>query len=238
MKFLFFCLLLFNFCIAQTKPVAEKIIIFSGYEWKVRNSEALQGPGPNYFNEEAAWVDDKGFLHLYLHKDSSGTKWLCPEITSVENFGYGKYSFAVEGAIDKLDKNIVLGLFNYSGKDGLDEMDIEFARWGNSALPNLNYTVWPAQKSTVRNNTYAKEYVQQSSYSMQQFVRYEDSVVFLTFNGNEVDSKNVVANYSCVPPASVSKLEMPVHINLWLFEGKPPADNKPVEIIIHSFSYK
>ena len=25
--------------------------------------------------------------------------------------------------MDKLDKNIVLGLFNYSGRDGLDEMD-------------------------------------------------------------------------------------------------------------------
>ena len=238
MKCLFFSFLLFDFCFAQTKTIPEKIIVFSGYDWKVRNSAALQGPGPNYFSEQAVWVDDKGFLHLYLHKDSAGAKWLCPEITSVENFGFGTYSFAVEGALDKLDKNIVLGLFNYSNKDGLDEMDIEFARWGNAALPNLNYTVWPTQKSAVKNNTFAKEYLQQSSYSTQQFTRYEDSVAFTTFNGKDVDSKNVVASYTCVPPASVSKLEMPVHINLWLFEGKTPADNKPVEIIVHSFSYK
>jgi hypothetical protein len=31
---------------------------------------------------------------------------------------------------------------------------------------------------------------------------------------------------------------MPFHLNLWLFDGKPPADGKPVEIVVKAFSYK
>jgi len=45
-----------------------------------------------------------------------------------------------------MDKNVVLGLFNYSGNDGFDEMDIEWARWGNENYPNCNFTVWPAKE--------------------------------------------------------------------------------------------
>lgn len=218
--------------------VPEKTILFSGYEWEVRNITGTQGPGPNYFSGQSVWVDQKGVLHLYLHKDSLSGDWLCAEITSTENFGYGTYSFAVEAAINKFDKNIVLGLFNYSGNDGYDEMDIEFGRWGNTSYPNLNYTVWPAQRG-LKNSSYTKEYKQESDYSNEQFKWSRDSVIFSTFNGNTIDSKNLAATYSCIqPPASISSLQMPVHINLWLFDGNPPDDHKPVEVLIHSFSFQ
>jgi hypothetical protein len=232
-------LLLFASHPVTAQVIPAKTILFSGYEWKVRNTTGTQGPGPNYFSGQSVWVDQKGFLHLYLHKDSLTGKWLCAEITTVENFGYGVYSFAVEGAIDKFDRNIVLGLFNYSGRNEFDEMDIEFARWGNTSYPNLNYTVWPAEKGGPKNNTYSKEYTQEGNYSNQQFARSRDSVIFSTFNGSTIDSKNLVATYNCIqPPASISSLEMPVHINLWLFNGSAPGDDKPVEILIHSFSFQ
>jgi hypothetical protein len=217
--------------------VQEKTILFSGYKWAVRNTSDTQGPGPNYFSDRSVWVDQKGVLHLYLHKDSLSGNWQCAEINSFEKFRYGTYSFVVDGAIDKFDKNIVLGLFNYSGNDGYDEIDIEFGRWGNARYPNLNYTVWPAQKG-YKNSSYVKEYSQQGNYSNQQFAWSRDSVIFSTFNGKMADDKNFVASYSCIqPPTSISSLQMPVHINLWLFDGKPPADGKPVEVLIDSFSF-
>jgi hypothetical protein len=173
-----------------------------------------------------------------LHKDSATGHWLCPEITSEKKFGYGVYTFTVEGAIDKFDKNIVLGLFNYSGNDGYDEIDIEFGRWGNAKYPNLNYTVWPAQKGST-NNAYTKEYLQKNNYSIQQFTWRKDTVSFSTFDGDKMDSTTLSASYICTqPPASISSLEMPVHINFWLFDGNPPEDNKPVEVVIRSFSFK
>jgi hypothetical protein len=215
-----------------------KVILFSGYKWNVRETRDTQGPGPNYFSQQSVWVDPAGTLHLYLHKDSLSGNWLCPEITSQQTFGFGTYNFIVEGAIDKFDKNIVLGLFNYSGNDGYDEIDIEFSRWGNNSWPNLNYTVWPAQKG-FQNSSYTKEYEQKSNYSNQQFKWSRDSVIFSTFNGSAIDSKDLAAAYNCTqPPASISSVDMPVHINLWLFEGHPPADGKPVEVLIHNFKFK
>src|SRR5579862_4209016 len=217
---------------------SEKNIIFSGLQWELRNTNSVQGPGPNYFSERCAWADDKGFLHLYMHKDSVTGHWLCPEITSEKKFGYGVYRFSVAGAIDTLDKNVVLGLFNYSGHDGFDEIDIELGRWGNAGYPNLNYTVWPAEKGFT-NNAYTKEYKQKKNFSIQQFTWRKNSVDFATFDGEQTDSTELVASYTCTqPPASISSLEMPVHINLWLFGGRPPADDKPVEIVIRRFDFQ
>lgn len=196
------------------------------------------GSRSKLFQRKICMGRSKGDLHLYLHKDSVSGNWLCAEVTTMKKFGYGRYSFSVAGAIDKFDKNIVLGLFNYSGNDGYDEMDIEFARWGNSSYPNLNYTVWPAQKG-FKNSSYSKEYTQESNSNTHQFIRSSNSVIFSTFNGNTNDSKNPVATYSFIqPPVSISGLEMPVHINLWLFKGNPPDDQKPVEVLIHSFSFQ
>jgi hypothetical protein len=220
------------------KIIEGKEIYFSGMKWKVRNTLTRQGPGPNYFDERSAWVDEKGFLHLYLHKDSTSGKWLCAEITSEEEFQYGTYSFLVEGPIDKLDKNIVLGLFNYSGHDGYDEIDIEFARWGNTKYPNLNYTVWPAE-APFKNNSFVKEYSQKNDLSIQEFTWKKGSVIFSAFDGDSKSKNDLAATYNCIsPPASISDLEMPVHINLWLFDGSPPLDNKPVEIIIRNFNFQ
>ncbi|MGH2646789.1 MAG: hypothetical protein ACRDE8_04445, partial [Ginsengibacter sp.] len=98
----------------------ERTISFSGYQWVVRNTDDMQGPGPNFFNDSCVKVDDKGWLHLWIKKDSVTGQWHCAEITSVSKFKYGTYQFLVDGAIDRFDKNIVLGLFNYSGNDGFD----------------------------------------------------------------------------------------------------------------------
>ena len=106
----------------------ERTISFSGYEWTVRNTNGKQGPGPNYFRDSSISVDNKGYLHLWIKKNPATGRWECAEITSKLSFEYGTYQFVVEGPIDKFDKNIVLGLFNYSGNNGLDEMDIEIAR--------------------------------------------------------------------------------------------------------------
>jgi hypothetical protein len=239
---IFFSFLIFHFGLTKHSKQASlppaKTILFSGYQWAVRDVSGTQGPGPNYFSERSVWVDTTGVLHLYLHKDTLSDHWLCAEITSLQKFGYGTYSFKVAGGIDKFDKNIVLGLFNYSGNDGFDEIDIEFGRWGNNTYQNLNYTVWPAEKG-FKNSSYVKEYTQQGRYSRQEFTWSAGRVVFSTFNDSSTNPKELVATFQCVqPPASISILEMPVHLNLWLFDGHPPGDDKPVEVLIQGFEYR
>jgi hypothetical protein len=233
------CLLFIKLeCPAQdVRP--DRKISFSGYEWNIRDAKEKEGPGPNYFSDSCVQVDGLGRLHLLITKDPKNGRWICPEITSSMKFGFGTYTFVVEGAIDHFDKNIVLGLFNYSGNDGYDEMDIEFARWGNPAYPNLNYTIWPAKTDTARNNSTTKEFSLRSTLSTHYFRRNADSVVCASFDSISTDPKYLIfSSVFAKPKTSVSRLEMPVHINFWLFNGNAPEDRKPVEVIIRSFQFK
>ncbi len=92
----------------------DRSLLFSGYNWTVRSSEnALQGPGPNYFNEsmDSVWVDGDGFLHLKIR--NYGGIWYCAEVYTNISFGHGTYLFKVHQGFENLDENVVLGLFTY-----------------------------------------------------------------------------------------------------------------------------
>ena len=222
----------------NTNARAAATIQFSGYTWNVRNSTG--GPGPNVFSGSNAWVDSNGWLHLKITKNTRTNKWNCAEIYSTQNFGYGTYQWQVEGAIGSLDKNIVLGLFNYSGNNTYDEMDVEFARWGNSSWPNLNYTVWPATGSTGKSAwSYTKNFtLTGGTYTTHRFTRNSNTVAFKSLNGFYNDDTNLFASAICTSPTwSISTLGMPVHMNLWLYDGLAPSDSKEVEIIIHRFTF-
>jgi len=213
-----------------------KTLEFSGYIWNVKNGSHL-GPGPNFWSKNNVWVDSNGYLHLKITKDSVTGKWYCAEVSTQQTFGYGKWQFWVEGRIDKMDKNVVLGLFNYSGNDGFDEMDIEWARWGNKNYPNCNYTVWPAQKG-FKNFSYVKEVGLTGRNTTQRFIRTDSSVTFQSLQGFRNNNTGEFAAATCTsPPNSVSTLQMPAYINLWLMKGLAPSNRKEVEVIVHKFSY-
>jgi len=228
---------------AQTVATSSNInnqttttIQFSGYTWNVKDGLNL-GPGPNNWSRNNVWVDANGFLHLKISKDSATRKWNCAEVSTQQTFGFGKWQFWVEGRIDQMDKNVVLGLFNYSGNDGFDEMDIEWARWGNNRYPNCNYTVWPAQQG-FNNFSFTKEITLSGTNTTQRFTRTSNSVLFQSLQGFTDDNSNQLATATCTnPPNSISTLAMPAFINLWLFQGRAPSNKKGVEIIIHKFSY-
>jgi hypothetical protein len=239
-RFIIFSWYLLSFlnCQAQHSNSQERIISFSGYSWSVRNTEGKQGPGPNYFSASCVQIDGRGWLHLRIEKDSVTGHWLCPEITSTALFGYGTYQFGVEGAIDHFDKNVVLGLFNYSGDDGYDEMDIEIARWGKAVYPNLNYTIWPAKKDSTKNSATTREFILKSTLSTHYFRRSADTVICSSFDGISTHPEDLIFSSTFASPvSSISRLSMPVHINFWLFDGHPPDDQKMVEVVVRRFQY-
>lgn len=200
------------------------------------------GPGPCNWSAADAWVDGKGWLHLKLTQQ--GGTWYAAEIESVKRFGFGRFQFYVIGQIDKLDQNVVLGLFNYPtpdvGVDGTNEIDIEIARWGTPAWPNLNFTVWPARAGVA---TSSKTYFfsLNGTYTTQRFTWRGSGVLFQSLYGHRNDDTNEIARWNFAPhsPArAIPQKPMPLHLNLWLFDGKPPADGKPVEIVVKAFSYR
>jgi hypothetical protein len=229
---------------------ADRIINFSGINWLVREETGTSGPGDNYWSNSTSsvWVDAEGHLHMKLRKDAATNRWVCAEVTSQQNFGYGSYVWKVEGRVDQLDKNIVFGLFNYkAGEDGRHEVDIEFARWGNNAWPNFNYTVYPPYAYTVQEVGEApKQKVDTSyelslngSYSTYRFNRTSQAVTYTSFHGHTENGGNAFYPWSTTswPGFPVSTLALPVHMNLWLFDHLAPSNNQEVELIIHSFAF-
>ena len=218
----------------------SQTIKFSGYEWEVRQAEK-EGPGPNFWKSENAFVDKDGRLHLKITKDAD--HWSCAEITSKRKFPFGRYQFQIEGRIDLLDKNIVLGLFNYPtpeiGKDTTNEIDIEFARWGEKKNANGNYTIWP-YKFGVPQTSKTFEFALNGDNTTHRFLWRSDSIKYQSLNGHRDDNQFEFSSFLLKPAKpldAIPQKPLPLHFNLWLFHGLEPSDGKEVEIIIKSFKY-
>ncbi|MES2063779.1 MAG: glycoside hydrolase family 16 protein [Bacteroidota bacterium] len=223
----------------ESKLRTNATISWSGYTWNVKAPTGTAGPGPNYWNPANVWVDTNGWLHLKISKNLTNNHWECAEISSTQNFGYGTYQWQIDGPIATFDKNIVLGLFDYSGNDGRDEIDIEFARWGNSAWPNLNYTIFPKAGDPPAAASYSTEFTSPGgTYTTHRFKRTSTSVVFKSLYGFYDDDTNLFLTKTFNSPGtSISTLSMPVLLNLWCFNGLAPSNGQGVEVVIHNFKF-
>lgn len=225
---------------ATATLAAASTLSFAGYTWNVRENTVLQGPGPNYFSAANAWVDASGHLHLKLAKNPTNGRWECAEVILNQSLGYGTYQWKIEGPINNFDKNVVFGMFNYSGNDRFDEQDIEISKWGKQGNKNvLNYTVWPETGSTLEHVEVVYPLPRSgTSTTTHRFTRTSNSIVFKSMIGFQDDDTNLFATKSWTnPPASISTLSMPIYMNLWAFRGVPPSDGRDIEMIIHDFKF-
>ena len=227
--------------ILKSATLAIKTLSFSGYTWYVKSGTGM-GPGPNNWNENNVWVDALGKLHMQIKYSATTKKWECAEVWTTTALGFGKYEWFVEGRIDLLDKNVVVGLFNYPtsaiGPDGTNEIDIEFAKWGNQKNKIGNFTVWPAV-SGYSNTTYPYNIALTGTYTTHRFTWSSTSIYFQSLNGWRTDNANIIATNTFAPLVSTTSLipqtAEPLHMNLWLFRGNPPSNKTNVEVIISKF---
>lgn len=226
--------------LALTSAVEAKRLRFAGYDFKVKEGKGL-GPGPNDWAASQAFVDGKGRLHLRFSKKKG--RWLAGEIQSVSRLGFGTYEIEFEGDIHGQDKNVVFGFFNYPpadvGPDATHEIDIEFARWGRSSYKPLNYTVWPARPGL---GTAHKLFGFRTGYgrSIHRFTWKADSVVYESREIREDGSMGRETYWAFTPKNHADRISsspMPIHFNLWGFQGRPPSDDKPVEVIVRRFRF-
>ena len=215
-------------------------VSFSGHTWVVRSS-GRGGPGPNYWEPNNVSVDSNGYLHLRLTQQDG--KWSCAELHTQERLGFGRYEFWLTGPVDRLDRNVVLGLFNYPtsdvGLDGTHEIDIEFAQWGISSAAGGNYTVWRATNS-LRRESKAFALRLEGDSSEHSFTWASTNVVFESHEERAGVRTRQLATWVFRPrnpAACISREPMPIHINLWCFRGQPPSDGKEVELIVRAFKF-
>ena len=212
---------------------------FSGYDWWVKTSAGLVGPGPNYFSDSTdnVWLDGQGQLHLRITNRSN--QWQCAEIVSARTFGYGSYRFQLASPADNIDPNAVLGLFTWSDDPAYAdrEIDIECSRWGNAAdINNAQYVVQP-YNLTGHLARYAVPAGQTNATLL--WTWETNRVSFQSQRGSFSPSPspaNVISNWTyslTVPPTGDEN----VRLNLWLINGAAPTDHQEVEVVISSFQF-
>ncbi len=214
-----------------------RTIAFAGRTWTVRPNGS-GGPGPNDWSADNAWVDASGQLHLKISQ--TGGKWYCAEVTSMDALGFGQYQWYVSGRVDRLDKNVVFGLFPYAGPDGQNEIDIEMSRWGNAGRQSGNFTVYPARSGLAR-TTQVFGVSLSGDESTQRIDWQSQSVVFQMLQGYRSDDSAEIWKWRFSPERYLDLIPqqpMPLHMNLWLYQGVAPSDGREVEIVIRNFTYR
>jgi hypothetical protein len=188
-------------------------------------------------------VDASGFLHLKISRNNN--VWSAAELFTTDRLGFGTYQWQVDGPIDTLDKNVVLGLFPYGpaagiGADGTNEIDIEYSRWGQANGPNGDWTNYPASGSTIGELSYTFS-LGGATLSTSRFIWSTTSITDFLFSGLQpIDgTAGLIKSWAYAPqnPAvNIPQQALPLGMNLWCF-NTPPSDGNPVEIVIRDFSF-
>ena len=225
---------------AQAVPSADpRVIHFSGYDWVVR-ADGQGGPAANFWASRNVSVDGQGRLHLKISRQ--GDRWQCAQVSTRKSFGFGRYQFQVSGGLDRLDPNVVLGLFNYPapsvGPDGTNEIDIEYSRWGRPTNPPVNFTVYP-KRLGLDNVSRSFPMPPGLIETTERFTWQATAIRFQCLRGFRDDDRGEYARWTFNPedPQHVPQQPLPVLINLWLTRAHPPHDGREVEVVVKSFSF-
>lgn len=228
--------------VASSAMTVAGMIPLTEENWSVENNQSK--PGPCKYDKRNVEFDN-GKLHLRIVKREG--QWTCAQVLSRKSFGFGLYRFYIVGQIDKLAPNVVFGLFNYGGEDSINEVDIEFARWGDADLPNLNYTVYP-QRKDVNRITEGHEFALHGDHSTHSFLWQHDRVVFVSQHGLRSDNAYLIYGWTTPPEPQpylhIPQKAMPIDLILWVWSGdenrnanNAPSDGRSVEITIAGVEY-
>jgi hypothetical protein len=208
----------------------QKVLSFSGYDWKVRTAPSDRAGRPNAYAPGHAWTDAAGALHLRASSGPAG--WICSEVTLLRSLGYGTYRFVVRDT-GALDPRSVLGLFTWDDRaidDRNRELDVEISRWGDPANKNAQFVVQPYYMPAN-----VLRFAAPSGPLAHTIVWERDRARFRTVRGRGPDGVPVAAHEftSGVPQAGGEG----VHLALYAFG--PPDAARPMddEVVIERFEF-
>ena len=212
---------------------------FAGYDWLAKTSNVLVGPGPNYFSDspDNVWLDDQGRLHLRVARDATG-QWQAAEVVLQRSFGYGTYTFKLDGPPNELDVNVVFGMFTWNDDPAENhrELDIEIARWGRAAAANGRYTVQPYE---LPDRMFDFRQPPAGAQTSQRIDWQPGRVHFQSWMG-----------WASIPPSADAMIAArsfesgvprpggeQTRLNLWLDGGTAPQDTMGTEVIVSGFEF-
>lgn len=213
--------------------------VWKGHTWKV-TSGGMAGVADG--SPSNVSIDSSGYLHLKI-TSTAGT-WTASELFTTDNLGFGTYQWQVDGPIDVYDKNVVLGLFPYGpaagiGKDGTNEIDIEFSRWGQANGPNADWTDYPSSGTTQGEMSFSFS-LGGGTLSTSRFVWTSTSIEDFLMTGIQPigSTTGLVKSWTYAPAnamVNIPQQAMPLGINLWCFAI--PSDAKDEEVVIRDFEF-
>jgi hypothetical protein len=210
------------------KNADEIILRFSGYDWRVKTSRGSVRPGPNVFGANAVTVDPQGRLHLRVYRD--GNRWVCGEVISRRNFGYGEYRFVVADTVG-LDINTVLGLFTWDSnakEKFFREADIEISRWGEENAPAGQFVIQPY----VRPGNRVRFALPPGPLGFS-FRWMPGRLLFRAVARGKVVHEHLFTKG--VPEPDQENIN--IRLNMWQYRSLPPTDGKTVEAVIENFKF-
>lgn len=207
-------------------PSGQLTFTWSGLNW-ISNDGSTAGGASNICTKNNVWVDAQNRLHLKIAK--SGNAFTCAEIETQSTVGYGSYTFNVASNPIVLANNVVAGMFYY--KSDLNELDIEYSRWGDPDNNNLGeFSVQPG-------NSPPQFYIN-SPNTINKFVWSADGKVSFEVrdsSNNILSSWNYTGTHKTAPGGHLA-------INLWICTKcgsglTVPADGSEQELILNSVQY-
>jgi hypothetical protein len=217
---------------ATSGPTTAASLLFSGYEWRVRNAPSSRGDRTNAYDPANAWTDESGALHLRVTRRSGN--WSCAEVTLTRNLGYGSYSFVVRDT-SHLEPATVFAMFtwDYAGGDQNNrEMDIEISQWGDPTSKNGQYVVQPFYVAAN-----VARFLVPAGVLTHGFHWEPGRVTFRTLRGTAADLRSEVINQQVFTSGVPAPGAESVRLALYLYgKGENPIE-KDAEVIIEKFAY-
>ncbi len=223
----------------EVRDAAAADLSWKGYTWSVTDGGMA---GVANGSADNVSVDGAGYLHLKIQKN--GNTWTAAELFTTTKLGFGTYQWQVDGPIDTMDKNVVLGLFPYGpaagiGADGTNEIDIEYSRWGQANGPNGDWTDYPASGSMIGEFTYTFS-LSGGTLSTSRFIWTKSSIENFLLEGLEpvTSTAHLLKTWKYSPQnptTNIPQQALPLGINLWCFAI--PSDGKNLEIVIRDFQF-
>ncbi|HBA84808.1 MAG TPA: hypothetical protein DCZ95_12005 [Verrucomicrobia bacterium] len=216
----------------------DSTLRFAGREWVY--IDGYYNPGPNFFSTNSAFLDESGRLHLKLQWLDG--KWHCAFIESPEPLGFGEYRWHLNNRVDRLDTNLILGLFTYALESVLktnqNEVDIELSH----AFPGMqtNMLLYSIQPYTIGGNSTPFLYPQTNDLTTHRFVWRPDQVLFESYHGHSPTARqtnDLLASHVFRGRGIPIETNEKVCMNLWLFFTNAPANTQEVEVVISDFVF-
>jgi len=216
---------------------AQRLVRLSDVDWLIKSVPVPVGPGPNLFSasEESVFVDGQGNLHLKIRRESG--RWMSSEVYSRRAFGYGTYTVVLASPPHQ-DPNAILGIFTWAEAERTSrEIDLlEIGKFGDAQRPENAQVVVAPFDQPGHLNRFSLPGTAPTTHRM---IWEPTRIVFQSFLGETAEEPRKIHEFVFadeVPQAGSPDLNF--RFNLWMFNGRPPADGQEVEAVIKSFHYE